>query len=108
MRVQVLYFEGCPNHRQTVELAEDVVRELCVEADIEEVEVKTGEDAERLRFLGSPTVFVDGVDIDPIARKRTDYSFSCRMYEGLTGVPPRTLLTDAICQTDTSTERSEQ
>lgn len=53
-------------------------------------------------------MFVDGVDIDPIARERTDYSFSCRTYEGLTGVPPRTLLADAIRQTDTSAERSEQ
>ena len=45
----------------------------------------------RERFLGSSTLRVDGVDIDPGAGERTDYGLKCRLYpteEGLRGAPP--------------------
>ncbi|HWP67011.1 MAG TPA: hypothetical protein VNO26_14015 [Candidatus Limnocylindria bacterium] len=53
-RAEVLYFAGCLNHRETVDLARDVVAKLGVGAVVEEVEIKTHEEALRLRFLGSP------------------------------------------------------
>ncbi len=62
---------------------------------MEEIEVRTRDDARRLRFLGSPTVRVDCRDIDPSAAARTDYGFSCRMY-GSSGIPPRELLETAL------------
>ena len=95
MKIQVLYFEGCPNHLPTVDLARHVVAELGLDAEVEEVEVTSGDDAARLRFLGSPTVLVNGVDIQPSARSRTDFGFSCRTYEGA-GVPPREMLLAAV------------
>jgi hypothetical protein len=103
--VEVLYFEGCPNHRQTVELARDVVVELGVDAAVAEREVETLEDAVRLRFLGSPSVQVDGVDIEPAARATTAYAFACRTYDG-DGVPPRRLFVEALVGGATS--RGEQ
>lgn len=96
MHIQVLYFEGCPNHAPTVSLVRDVITDLGLEARIEEIELTRPEDAERLRFLGSPTVQVNGTDIDPSAASRSDYSVSCRIYNG-SGVPPRDLLVTA-CQ----------
>jgi len=93
--VQILYFEGCPNHGPTVDLAKQVIDELAVEAQVEEREVKPSDDAEALRFLGSPTVLVDGVDIEPAARERTDFGFSCRTYPG-GGMPARDLLAAAL------------
>ena len=95
MRIQVLYFQGCPNHQPTVELARRVVADLGVDPVVEEVEVKDPDDVKRLRFLGSPTVQVNGVDIEPEARHRTDYAFSCRMYDAV-GVPRRALLEAAL------------
>ena len=94
MKVQVLYFDGCPNHQKTVELAEDVVRELGVDANVEEVEVKGPEDAKQVRFLGSPTVQVNGEDVEPAARSRSDFGFSCRPYNGK-GMPERELIKQA-------------
>jgi hypothetical protein len=93
--IEVLYFAGCPNREPAVTLARDVARALRVDDAICEVEVATDADAERLRFLGSPTVRVDGVDIDPEAATQTDYSLSCRMY-GSSGVPSRDLLVRAL------------
>ena len=72
-----------------------VVSELDVNTDIEVVEVKTDSDAKRLRFLGSPTVQVDGEDVEPAAHARTDYGMSCRIY-GESGTPPRELIEAAL------------
>ena len=93
--VEVLYFEGCPNYHQTVELVRDLIRALGVDATVEEVQVQNTEDAERLRFLGSPSVRVDGVDIEPAARSSTGYGFACRTY-GSAGVPSREFLAAAL------------
>ncbi len=95
MKLQVLYFEGCPNHPPAVELMREVAAELGIDAAVEVVEVKDQAEAERLRFLGSPTLRVDGVDVEPEARTRTDFAFSCRMYGGK-GLPPREMVVAAI------------
>ena len=95
MRIDILYFDGCPNHLPTVEVVREVVQSLGIDATIREVEVCDTEDAARLRFFGSPTVQVNGQDVDPALRSRTDYSFSCRMY-GRSGSMPRALVEDAL------------
>lgn len=95
MKVEVLYFEGCPNHAPTLQLVRQVVGELGLDAEVEEAEVKTPEDVAERRFLGSPTVLVDGVDIEPRARERTDFAFACRTYDGR-GVPPRELIVKGL------------
>ena len=93
--IDILYFDGCPNHPPAVEMAHQVVRRLGVEAVIREVAVCDAEEAARLRFLGSPTVHVDGEDVEPAARSRTDFSFSCRLY-GTSGRTLRELLELAL------------
>jgi hypothetical protein len=84
--VEVLFFDGCPNHRPAVDLAKQVVADLVPDVHVEEVQVRDAEDAARLRFLGSPTIRVDGVDIEPEARTRNDFTMSCRLYGGLPSV----------------------
>jgi len=99
MKIELLYFEGCPTYREAEPLIEAVVRSQGVQAKVESLEVKTPGDATRLRFLGSPTIRVDGVDIDPVARASTDYGLKCRVYRNgnrFVGVPPRELLERAI------------
>lgn len=95
MKVDVFFFGGCPNHEPTVKLVQEIVRELGVDADVREVEVASTEEVERLRFLGSPTVHVEGVDIEPARRDDASYAMSCRMY-GSSGVPPRALIVSAL------------
>lgn len=95
MKIQVLYFSGCPNHGPTLDLSRQVVEQLQLDAQVEEVEVTGDDDARRLRFLGSPTVQINGVDIDPQARERTDYGLACRIYNG-SGVPPREMILGAL------------
>ncbi len=97
MKVEILYFKGCPHREATVERTLEVLSALGVEAEVSKLEVRDGADAARLRFPGSPTVRVDGVDIQPGAEACGQDALSCRIYGG-SGVPPRKLLVDAIAE----------
>jgi copper chaperone CopZ len=103
MKIEVLYFEGCPNHKPAVELARDLARELAVPAEVVEVEVVTPDDAKRLRFLGSPSIRIDGVDVEREARHRTDFGFTCRLYSGK-GLPNREVVVAAIRSSNAAEE----
>lgn len=71
MKLQVLMSPGCGHGRLTVDLMAQVVRELALPDAVETIQVSTLEEAERLGFPGSPTVRVNGVDIEPQAPTRT-------------------------------------
>jgi hypothetical protein len=99
MKIELLYFAGCPAYQEAEALIEEVVRSLGTPAEVESCEVKEADEAARMRFLGSPTIRVDGMDIDPVARSSTDYGLKCRLYRNgnrFVGVPPRELLEHAI------------
>jgi hypothetical protein len=83
--VEILYFEGCPNHELARELVERIALDLEIDVDLRLVNVQTPDDAQRLRFLGSPTVRVNGQDVEPGAAERTNYVHSCRVYRRDTG-----------------------
>jgi hypothetical protein len=91
MKIEILHFKGCPNLGSAI----DVIRSVIPSAAIDEIEIRTIEEAERMRFRGSPTIRIDGVDIEPSARTRTDFGLSCRRYDG-TGVPSRELVEAAL------------
>lgn len=97
MRICVLYFDGCPNHELTVNRVSEVSSRLGIEASVEEVELTDPGQVAALRFLGSPTVQIDGMDIEPDARSRNDFAYSCRMY-GSSGVPAEALLEAALSE----------
>lgn len=63
--VQVHMSPGCGHGQQTVALVRDVLARLAPDARVDLIEVRSIEDANRLGFRGSPTVLVDGEDIDP-------------------------------------------
>ena len=95
MTIEVLYLEGCPNYPPTLTLVREVAAELGINAHLIPVQVKDSADAERCRFPGSSTVRVNGVDIEPSARHRTEHGWGCRRYGG-TGVPPREMIVAAM------------
>ena len=98
-RVEILYFDGCPNHEGARELVEHVADELSLRPQIELVRVDHADDAAKLRFLGSPTVRVEGRDVEPGAEERHEFVFSCRVYRserGLSGQPDEAWIRDAL------------
>ncbi|MBI5572731.1 MAG: hypothetical protein HY914_22495 [Desulfomonile tiedjei] len=68
VQIRILCSEGCANTPPTVELVKNVAQDLNIPVNIETVLVGTEEQARELRFLGSPTVLVEGSDIEPSAR----------------------------------------
>ncbi len=98
-RVEILVFDGCPNAEPTRELVGRVARELAIEPEIRVVLVSDPKAAQSARFLGSPTVRVDGHDVEPGAGPRTDFAFSCRVYRtanGLAGQPDEMWVREAL------------
>jgi hypothetical protein len=81
VRVEILYFEGCPNADEAEMAASEAVRAEGLVADIVRVVVDDPESAVRLRFLGSPTVRVNGLDIEQSARAKSNFGMMCRVYE---------------------------
>lgn len=89
--VSLLTFEGCPNRRRAADLVVDLAAEMGLAITLDVVDVASPRDAERLRFLGSPTVRVNGRDVEPGADDRAEFALSCRVYAttaGPSGLPP--------------------
>jgi len=95
MNIDILYTEDCPNYPFAVALVNEVVKEFNLDADVQEVLVRGPEEARTMHFLGSPSIQVNWVDIEPGASERTDFAYACRTYDG-EGVPPRAMLLSAI------------
>jgi len=96
--VELLYFEGCPNVEAVRALVQRVAADEGITPSVRLVEV-TAEDAERFRFLGSPTVRVNGRDVEPGADDRDTFVFACRLYRtpaGVSGQPASEWLRDAL------------
>lgn len=97
--VEVLVFDGCPNVELALERARAAVAGANVPAEVRLVLVDDDEDAKRLRFPGSPTVRVDGIDIDPAAADREQFGLQCRLYSvggRLDGAPPIDWIASAL------------
>ncbi len=78
MRVSFLYYEDCPSHDLALERLREVMAGEGTPGEMEVIKVETGEQAHELRFVGSPTIRVDGRDIDPPSDSR--YALTCRAY----------------------------
>jgi hypothetical protein len=78
--VEVLWWDGCPSTERALDELGAVLRELgLVDAQVRMREITTDADAERVGFLGSPTILIDGRDIAPAASNDTA-ALSCRVY----------------------------
>ena len=89
--VELLYFDGCPNYETLLPRMHELVARAGVTAEVELRRVESDEEAQRQRFLGSPSVRVGGRDIERDADTRKDFGLKCRLYRadsGTSGVPP--------------------
>ncbi len=77
--VELLFWEGCPSHPKALADLREAMRELGLDPSAVLVrEIRDEADAERERFVGSPTIRIDGRDIEPTEGQ--PYSLSCRVY----------------------------
>src|SRR5262245_4592151 len=98
MRIELLYWAGCPSYPEARELLEDVLAASGSDASVELREVETDEEAVALRFPGSPTIRVDGRDVDPDGASAPP-ALTCRIYHvdgRVSPVPSRKQLEEAL------------
>lgn len=104
MKIEVLYFEGCPNYRPAVERLKAVLRQEGVPAEITEIAVEDEGTAEKLRFQGSPTIRINGLDIDLDAHAGSAIAFACRRYKG--GLPSEIMMRRALKEAQEGTNNA--
>jgi hypothetical protein len=75
VRVVVLHNEGCPSTPKTIELIEACTAEMGIEMVFQKILMTTLTEANKWRFLGSPTIQVNGMDIDPSVRDAKAFGF---------------------------------
>ena len=99
MKIEVLYFSGCPNHPPVIKTIAEVLREYGLQEQITEINVTDSDHAVALEFPGSPTIRIDGTDIEPDLPQTNSYGLMCRTYmvdDKRQGVPRREWIRDAI------------
>ncbi len=99
MKVELLYFEGCPSHDALLPRLRVLLEEAGHEGGVELRRVESPEAATAECFLGSPTLRVNGRDVEPGAAQRTDFGLKCRLYRtdaGLLGQPPAEWVASAL------------
>lgn len=79
MEIQFLYYEDCLSHEQALARLRQVMAEEGIEKDIEIIKVETEEQAAAWHFTGSPTILINGQDIDP-PPAGAYYALTCRVY----------------------------
>jgi hypothetical protein len=103
--IELLWFGGCPNHGSARDLLRDVVEATAPGTPIRDTDATDPAVAERLHFPGSPTIRVNGVDVDPSFRDPGDYTPRCRVFhtsQGLRGVPERAWIEAALARARTA------
>jgi hypothetical protein len=97
--VELLWFSDCANHPAARAMLEAVIADVAPRTPIRDVDATDPTIAASLRFPGSPTIRVNGRDIDPGYIDPGDYTPRCRLYRtsnGLGALPERSWIEDAL------------
>ena len=94
VRIEVLVFDGCPHADPAIRLSHAVAERLGPGITVERVDVDTPDRAAELGFPGSPSIRVNGSDVEGAVA--TTGVLACRIYEGGSGVPPEWLIEAAV------------
>lgn len=78
--IELLYFDGCPNYEAFAPHLRRLLDEHGVESEVELRRIGSAVQAEAERFLGSPTLRIDGTDVEPGAEGREGFGLQCRLY----------------------------
>ncbi len=93
MKIELLYFDGCPSWETGLANLKSVLELEGIETQVDLIKVEGDEEAIHHKFLGSPSFRVNGVELWP--EEREEYALSCRVYptpEGLKGSPTVSML----------------
>ncbi len=101
MKVEFLYFGSCPHYRHALERLQESLEELSLPDEITSIKINNNEEAARFRFLGLPSIRINGKDIEGDDPPLNDYAVRCRRYKtesGWEGVPSKEMIKAALQQ----------
>lgn len=99
MTVELLYLPNCPHHYEALDLVRDVLKIEGITAELMETRISDYQEAIERSFPGSPTLRVNGRDVEDVDCAQLAVGFACRTYrvDGISrGVPPRAWLVRAV------------
>jgi hypothetical protein len=80
VKIELLYFDGCLAYQTALKYLEEVAREKKLDVGVEMIKIEDDQQAVASRFLGSPTIRLNGLDIEPGAAQIKSFSMRCRLY----------------------------
>jgi protein-disulfide isomerase len=84
VKIEIQHFEGCPNSAEMIARVRTAIEEFNEQIEYKEILVETPEHARQIKFRGSPTVLINGSDLENLSEP-TDAHLACRYY--LKGLP---------------------
>ena len=99
MTIQLFYFDGCPSYERALSNLNEAMRQQGLDDPVDMVRVTSVKDAHATQFLGSPTIRIDGRDLEASDVQEGAFGLGCRVYrEGqqATGCPSVALIRRAL------------
>ena len=96
MRIEVLHVPNCPNQAVALERLRKILASEGLQVHISEVLVNDAKTAQSLKFPGSPTIRINGRDIEPQDERVASFGLMCRLYADGGGAPSHQSLRDAV------------
>lgn len=103
MHIEVFFVPGCPHHQPVVQRLREVMKAEAIVASIQEIAVTDERMAVAFKFPGSPTVRVNGQDVEPMTRR--PYGLACRLYASEDGLPSVVVIKRALVARETGNQR---
>lgn len=96
MNIELMYVANCPNHAVALERLRAILSTADFQTHVSEVLVRDAEMAQSLKFPGSPTIRVNGQDVEPQFERAVSFGLMCRLYSDGSGAPTHDSLRAAI------------
>jgi len=96
MKIEVLYVPNCPNHTVALERLREILPVESFQEQVSEVLVSDTAMAQLLKFPGSPTIRINGQDVEPRNEQTVSFGLMCRLYSDGSGAPSQQKLRAAI------------
>ena len=97
-KISFLYSDDCPSHHKALRRLRKIMDQEGITAEVEAINIRTNEEAITHRFRGSPTILIDGRDIDPSSLE--GFGLACRAYRledgRISPLPSETMIRKAL------------
>jgi len=80
VNIELYYFEGCPSYSTALDNVRQALQLEGLSDDVALIPVASDAEAQAKQFIGSPTIRIDGVDVEGPQADEKGYGFGCRIY----------------------------